>query len=155
MSETIRLAHCGDMAALGTMIHEAIRVGAAGAYSEEQRAAWSPAPRSASAMAERVAGQVVLVAEDEKGLAGVFTLTKAGLLDLAFVRPDRKGDGLAASLHDAIVERAEADGLERLSVEASHLMRRFLERRGWVLVQTRTVHVNGVALENHRMMRQL
>jgi putative acetyltransferase len=155
MPETIRLAHCGDMTALGLLIHDAIRTGAAGAYDDAQREAWSPAPRSASTMAERIEGQTVLVAEDEQGLAGVFTLTRGGLLDLAFVRPDRKGDGLAGRLHDALLESARTAGLERLTVEASHMMRRFLEKRGWILEETQIVHPNGVAMENHRMALSL
>ncbi|MCR9128213.1 MAG: GNAT family N-acetyltransferase [Alphaproteobacteria bacterium] len=155
MTDVIRKAHCGDLGALALLIHDAIHTGAAGAYDEAQRQAWSPAPRSGSEMAARLAGQTVLVAEDDEGLAGVFTLTGDGLLDLAFVRPDRKGDGLAGRLHDALIEAASAAGLKTLTVEASHLMRRFLDKRGWSFVETQTVHPDGVAMENHRMVLHL
>lgn len=155
MTDVIRPAHCGDMAPLALLIHDAIHEGATGAYDEAQRRAWSPAPRSGSEMANRLVGQTVLVAEDERGLAGVFTLTGEGLLDLAFVRPDRKGDGLAGRLHDASIKAARASGLKTLTVEASHLMRRFLDKRGWTFIETQTVHPNGVAMENHRMVLDL
>lgn len=155
MSDTLRLAHCGDMASLGLLIHEAIHVGAAGAYHEAQRNAWAPAPRGGSDMAKRLEGQTVIVAEDQRGLSGVFTLSADGLLDLAFVRPDRKGDGLAGRLYDEITRRAKLAGLCELRVEASHLMRRFLEKRGWRLEATQTVELNGVAMENHRMVLDL
>lgn len=155
MSDTIRRAHCGDLAGLGLLIHDAVHTGAAWAYDARQRAAWSPAPHSARAMAERVAGQSVLVAEDESGLAGVFTLSGDGLLDLAFVRSDRIGDGVAGRLYDALLQTARTAGLERLSVEASHPMRRFLEKRSWTLVKTQTVRPNGVAMENHVMVLHL
>ncbi len=155
MPDLIRKAHCGDMSTLALLIHDSIHTGAAGAYDEAQRRAWSPAPRSGSEMAARLAGQTVLVAEDDEGLAGVFTLASDGLLDLAFVRPDRKGDGLAGRLHEALIEAARAAGLKTLTVEASHLMRRFLEKRGWTFLETQTVHPNGVAMENHRMVLHL
>jgi putative acetyltransferase len=155
MTDVIRMARCGDLSALALLIHDAIHNGAAGAYDEPQRRAWSPAPRSRSDMAARLAGQTVLVAEDDDGLAGVFTLTHEGLLDLAFVRPDRKGDGLAGRLHDALIEAAGAAGLNTLTVEASHLMRRFLAKRGWAFIETQTVTPNGVAMENHRMVLHL
>ncbi|MGX6647588.1 GNAT family N-acetyltransferase [Maricaulaceae bacterium MS644] len=151
-SDTIRLAHCGDMAGLAALIHAAVHEGAAGAYTPDQLAAWSPAPRSAAGMAKRLSGQIILAAEDAAGLSGVFTLTGAGEIDFAYVRPDRKGDGLAGALYDAILQHARARGLATLTVQASHIARRFFEKRGWTLVETQTVRPNGVAMENHRMM---
>ena len=47
MTDRIRLAHCGDMAGLGQLWHDAVHTGAVGAYDEAQRKAWSPAPKSA------------------------------------------------------------------------------------------------------------
>jgi hypothetical protein len=41
--------------------------------------------------------------------------------------------------------------MTRLTVEASHLLRPCLERRGWHLVKTQTLRPNGVALDNHVM----
>jgi len=109
------------------------------------------APMAAGALAQRLGGQTVLVAEDASGLAGVFTLTAEGVLDLAYVRADRKGDGLTGRLHVEILARARAAGLTVLTVEASHLIRRFLEKRGWLLIESQTVRRNGVAIENHKM----
>jgi len=154
-SDTIRPAHCGDMAGLAALIHAAVHQGAAGAYTAQQRAAWSPTPRTASAMAERLSGQIILAAEDARGLSGVFTLTADGETDFAYVRPDRKGDGLAGRLYDAVLAEARRRALTGLTVQASHIARRFFEKRGWTLVETQTVRPNGVAMENHRMMLNL
>ena len=155
MNDTIRLAHCGDMAGLAALVHRAVHEGAAGAYSPAQQDAWSPAPRSAGAMAERLSGQWMLMAEDDHGPAGLFTLTAEGEIDFAYVRPDRKGDGLADRLYDRIVAEARRRGLAALTVQASHVARRFFEKRGWSLVATQTVRPNGVAMENHRMRLDL
>ena len=151
MDDLIRDFRPDDAAGVAILIHRAIHDGAAGAYDEAQRAAWSPEPRTASAMLERLCGQTVLLGEDEDGLAGIFTLTPDGLLDLAFVRVDRKGDGLAGRLHDALIARARDAGLRDLRTEASHIARRFFAKRGWVLERTRTVELRGAALENHVM----
>ncbi|MGJ3233194.1 MAG: GNAT family N-acetyltransferase [Oceanicaulis sp.] len=155
MTDTFRLAHCGDMAGLAALLHRAVHEGAAGAYTPEQRAAWSPAPRSAAAMGERLEGQWILMAEDAAGPAGFFTLTAGGLIDLAYLRPDRKGDGLAGRLYDALLAEADRRGLAVLTVEASHIARRFFEKRGWTVIKTQTVTPGGVAMENHRMMLDL
>ena len=155
MSNRIRLAHCGDMAGLGRLWHDAVHTGAVGAYDEAQRKAWSPAPKSAAFMAERLSGQIILVAEDDQGLAGFFTLTPEGELDMAYVRPDRKGDGLAARLLAAILDEARRRDLTTLTVQASHIARKFFEKHGWTLVQTQTVRPNGVEMQNHRMVLHL
>ena len=155
MTDRIRLAHCGDMAGLGLLWHDAVHTGAVGAYDAAQRKAWSPAPKSAAFMTERLSGQIILVGEDDEGLAGFFTLTPGGELDMAYVRPDRKGDGLASRLHQAILDEARQRGLASLTVQASHIARKFFEKHGWTLAQTQTVRPNGVEMQNHRMILHL
>lgn len=155
MSIKVREFQAEDADALAKMVHAAVHEGAASAYDETQRAAWSPAPRSAEAMRERIRGQFVLLAEDEAGLAGVFTLTDEGCIDLAFVRPDQMGQGTATRLHTEILKAAGRKGLSQLTVEASHLARRFFSKHGWQVIETQTVYAQGVALENHKMVLQL
>lgn len=143
------------MDGLAALLHAAVQEGAAVAYTPEQRRAWSPAPMSAAALARRLAGQSVFVAEDGAGFAGFFTLTGDGEIDFAHVRPDRMGDGLAGRLYEAILIEARRRRLASLTVNASHLARRFFEKRGWVVVKTQTVTPNGVAMENHAMSLDL
>ena len=152
---TIRPYQRSDAAALGALMHNAIRAGAAGAYDAEQRAAWSPAPRSGPAFDERISGQICMVAEDEGGAAGFMTLTEDGLLDLAFVRPDRMGAGLAGALHDRLLVEARRLQLSALRVEASHIARRFFAKRGWRYERTQTLERHGVTIENHIMTYRL
>lgn len=155
MTDRIRLAHCGDMQALAFLWHHAVHEGAQGAYNAQQRAAWSPTPKSAAFMTERLADQVVFVAEDEQGLAGFFSLKPDGELDMAYVRPDRKGDGLAEQLLKAVVTQGRRWALNQLTVQASHIARRFFEKHGWQLDRTQTVTPNGVEMQNHVMTLHL
>jgi len=113
---------------------------------------------SGSALQSRVreiVGNEPALSVSSSETSDVFTFTAEGVLDLAYVRADRKGDGLAGRLHDEILSRAMAAGLTVLTVEASHLMRRFLEKRGWSLIETQTVRRNDVAIENHKMSLSL
>lgn len=155
MTDTVRAMRDEDAVPLAQLVHRAIHEGASGAYTLEQRIAWSPAPKSADMFLDRVAGQLVLVAEDEIGLSGLFTLTDEGLLDLAFVRPDKMGKGTATALYRKLLEGARERDLARLTVEASHLARRFFEKQGWQCLETQTVTPNGVAMQNHRMILDL
>ena len=151
MVDSLRRARPDDMAGLAELWYAAVHEGAASAYDAEQRQAWMPHVLSAEVMAQRIAGQICIVGEDAQGPAGFFTLTRDGVIDLAYVRPDRMGDGLAGRLYERILEEAKALGLSELRVDASHLARRFFEKRGWRLVRTQTVRPSGVAMQNHVM----
>ena len=48
MTYSIRAYTSGDAPELASLIHEAVTIGAARAYTREERAAWSPAPASAT-----------------------------------------------------------------------------------------------------------
>ena len=155
MTDTLRRYTPSDASALALLIHNAIHEGASSAYSSEQLHAWSPKPKSLADIKHRLHDQICVIAEDETGIAGVMTIKGAGLLDLAFVRADRKGDGLASRLYEALLSHARPLKFTKLSVQASHLARPFFEKKGWRLIKTQTVSVNGVQMENHEMALHL
>ncbi|MEO1039464.1 MAG: GNAT family N-acetyltransferase [Pseudomonadota bacterium] len=152
---TIRPYRQSDAEALSHLMHQAIHEGAAGAYDKAQRQAWSPAPWPDARFSQRIAGQHCRVGVDASGAAGFMTLTAEGRIDLAFVRPDRMGSGLAGALYEALLVTARQEGFSRLTVEASHLARPFFERRGWTLERSQTIERDGISLENHLMAMEL
>jgi len=151
MSVTIRDYRAEDAPHLAAILHDAVRTGAARAYDNAQREAWSPAPKAPGELHARLAPQTVFVAEDEAGACGFMTLAANGHLDMAFVLPRVQGRGAAAALYAALLDTARQRRLSGLHCEASHLFRPFLEKRGWRLVEAETVTIDGVALERFRM----
>ncbi|MEM7518772.1 MAG: GNAT family N-acetyltransferase [Planctomycetota bacterium] len=139
----------GDPA--GELFFESIRVGAAEAYSECERAAWASAPPQGEAWNQRLQQPISLVAEDERGLAGFMTLTAENCIDLAFVRSDRIGQGVAKALYDELLGRALALGKKKLFVQASLMARPFFERQGWTVREERRPVLDGVELTCFRM----
>jgi hypothetical protein len=65
----LRLYRTEDAEGLARVFHEAVQTGAARAYSQAQRDAWSPRPKTAEALHKRLAPQTVWVAEDMKDCA--------------------------------------------------------------------------------------
>lgn len=147
----IRQFRPDDAAALRVIFEQAVLQGSAGFYDEVQRKAWAEAPNASPAWTTRLGDQITVVAERDGGLAGFMTLGHDGHLDLAFVRPDCMGTGLAASLHDRLLAIAMEKGLSRLTTEASHLARRFFLKQGWVEQAEQTVWIGDVQLTNFRM----
>ena len=152
----LRPARAGDGSALATLMHAAVHRGTGDHYTDAQRAAWSPAPPAGPEWDHRLlSGYTVVAEEARQGPVGFATLGDDGHLDLFYVAPDRRGGATAPALHDAVLARGRALGLAVLSTEASHLARRFLERRGWRCLARQSVIRHGVALTNFRMERDL
>lgn len=150
-SLTIR-AYCEtDSEQLSVLIHDSVRLGAAGRYTYRQLEAWSPSPRPPAELHARLAPQTVWIAEDSQGLAGMMSLESDGNIDMAFVHPRVQGQGVGALLLDTLTGHARSAGLATLRTDASHLFRDFLEQRGWALVASQQVERYGVKLTNHRM----
>ncbi len=129
-----------------------VRVDAASQYTEEQRCAWVPSASIEDWWTPRLIDGTAWVAEDAAGLAGLIALRDDGHLDLFFVVSRARGAGAATSLYDALMNEARARNLDQLTSDASHLARRFLERREWESVAEEKVSRSGVPLTRFKMV---
>ena len=132
-----------------------MRYGTQQHYDQKQREAWAPTIPDTAAWTERLRSVTTFVAEDDSGIAGFMTLGSDGYIDLAFVRPDVIGQGVAYQLYRTLERAASRSGLARLYTEASDVARPFFERQGWRVAETQTVNRSGVSLTNHRMEKLL
>jgi len=156
MTLALRPYRAADQAACAAVFHRAVREGAARFYDAAQREAWAPAGSGADhAAPDRLLAQWCVVAERDGRVAGFMSLTPRGYLDMAFVLPEEMGRGTAAALHDALLARARAAGLARLTTHASHLARRFFARQGWRVDAAETVAMRGQRLDRFAMSRDL
>lgn len=140
-----------DAGPLADLFFDAVRIGAAPKYPAEVLAAWAPERPTAEGFGQRLAGLETFVATDEHGAAGFFSVRGDGYLDLAFVRPDCRGTGVADALHAAVLSWAKGQGLGQLHVEASRMARPFFLRMGWQMVAAQHVERLGQQIENFRM----
>ncbi len=153
---TVRPFREDDAAAAAQLFFESVRAGAGDNYTEEQRRAWAPqVPRGKEWLQKFKGSALALVAEDAKGLAGFMTLHADGYLDLAYVRADAIGTGVAKSLYAEVEKHARHMGLTELTSDASHKARAFFERQGWETVSDQTPVRLGIAMTNYRMRKPL
>ncbi len=131
MARTIRLYRPEDRAAVKRVYYRAIREGTADLLTEAERAAWAPTPDPDPATPDKLVDQWCWIAEEDGRATGFMSLCPDGLLDMAFVIPEVRGDGTAAALYDTLLAKANAAALPRLTVIASPFSHRFLARRGW------------------------
>ncbi|MGJ8532660.1 MAG: GNAT family N-acetyltransferase [Alphaproteobacteria bacterium] len=140
-----------DASAAANLFFEAVQTGAKAAYTQEQRNAWAPAIPDVATWRDRMAAQYSVMAYQGGELLGFMTLTKVGVIDLAFVHPRAMGSGVAGKLYDVIIKEARARKLPTLQTRASHMARRFFEKRDWSVVQQQTAVRGDVELINFRM----
>lgn len=152
----LRHARPDDAPAISALFHASVHEVGAHDYTPEQCAAWSPAPRPASAYVDWMSdGRVVLVAEDAGRVLGFIDLEADGHIDLFYCAPEAAGKSVGRALYGALEMLARKNGHARLYVEASEAARRFFLRAGFAELHRRDFERNGVAIHNFAMEKRL
>jgi putative acetyltransferase len=146
-------AEDGETAA--AIFFDAVHNGTADVYSAAQRNAWAGAAPDPARWRKRFANVSGVAAEVDGVMAGFMTLDAEGYIDLAFVRSGLSGRGVGRALYDRIEARARAEGMDRLTVEASITARPFFERMGWRVDAAQVVVKQDIGLTNYRMSKLL
>ena len=146
----IRRATPNDYDALADVMFDAVRHGAS-QYTEAQREAWLPRPRSGASWAERLNAQIVYVAARSTHLSGFMSLATDGYIDLAFIRPSDQGSGVFRRLYAAIETASRNNGATRLWVHASLMAQAPFAAMGFSIIKQETVEVGGQFLDRFKM----
>jgi putative acetyltransferase len=146
-----------DAAALAHLFHAAVHGIAALHYSPEQVHAWSGSPVAPERVAARARdGRTLLVAVDSEDRPLAYGDVEAdGHIDHLFCAPDHAGTGVTAELYRALEAAARAQGIPRLTVEASEPGRRFFLKHGFTELHRRDFEIRGVPIHNYAMEKRL
>lgn len=124
-------------------------------YSEAQQEAWAAASEDEAEFGKRLASGLTLVATLDGAPVGFASLKGKDHLDLLYVHPAAVGQGVAASLCDALEKLAAARGAKNLMVDASDNAAEFFLKRGYEAQRRNTVSLNGEWLANTTMHKSL
>lgn len=155
MKPNLRPLRREDSAQAVHVFHDAIMNGAATHYSLAQRQAWAGPKPDIDGWRNRFDGVDGFAAEIDGTLVGFMTLDRHGYIDLAFVHSSVAGRGIGRSLHQAIVAKAQQDGIATLTTQASERAMPFFASLGWQVEQRQTIEKHGVMLTNYRMSKPL
>ena len=151
LTPAVRPYRTGDRAACALVFYRAVREGTAAFYNQAQREAWAPSPEPDWSEPCKLERQWCWVAERGGRIVGFMSLEPSGYLDMAFVLPEEMGRGTAVALYAALLAKARDAGLERMTVIASHLARRFFARRGWRVDRAEDLLADGQVYEVFHM----
>ncbi len=149
-----RWASAGDYALLADIMFDAVRNGASG-YSEQQRAAWVPARREGPDWAARLAGQEIVLAEEDGQAVGFVSLAQGGYVDFAYIRPQAQHSGLFRQLMARIIERAIERRDVALRTHASIMAEPAFERLGFIVRKREQVAIGDQNIDRCEMELRL
>ena len=124
-------------------------------YSEAQQIAWASTADDEEKFGARLTGELTLVATLQGAPVGFASLKGADHIDMLYVHPGAIGQGVAATLCDALEKLAGARGAKALTVEASDTAERFFAKRGYAATQRNSVTVGDEWLANTTMTKTL
>ncbi|HEX9933156.1 MAG TPA: GNAT family N-acetyltransferase, partial [Allosphingosinicella sp.] len=145
-----RWASADDYDLLGQIMFDAVRNGES-RYSEAQRAAWAPAPRSGPEWAARLESQEIVLADRDGEAVGFVSLAAGGYVDFAYIRPEAQHSALFRRLVARIAERAAAKGEPLLWTHASLTAEAAFERLGFTVRRRERVELGGESFERCEM----
>ena len=143
-----------DHAALAELVYDAVRSGPS-PYTQAQRAAWMPAPRSGPAWSERLSDQTIIVEENDREIRGFMSLRRDGYIDFAYIRPSYRGVGVFRRLFGEVQALAAARGDTRLWVHASLMAEPAFTAMGFRIIRRETVAIGDEALDRFEMEMRL
>lgn len=147
----VRRYQHADASACAVLFYRAVHEGAAGAYTEAERAAWVQDVPETAFWDKRLSNDTCFVAEREGAVVGFMTLEGDGFIGLAYVAPEEMGRGTAAALYAALLNEATVKRLKSLTTEASYLAKPFFEKFDWQVILPQKIERNGVAIANFKM----
>ena len=124
-------------------------------YSETQQQAWASAAEDEEGFGKRLASTLTLVATLQGSPVGFASLKGIDHIDMLYVHPGAAGQGVAATLCDALEKLAKGRGAKSLTVDASDNAAEFFAKRGYEARQRNTVSVGGEWLANTTMQKRL
>jgi len=149
-----RWATAADSDLLADIMFDAVRNGES-RYTEEQRAAWVPAPRCGADWCERLERQDIVIAEQGGRAVGFVSLAGGGYVDLAYIRPEAQHTGLFRQLLTHIVSRAVEKGEPLLWTHASLMAEPAFEKLGFSIRKRERVHIGHQGFDRCEMEKSL
>lgn len=123
-------------------------------YTKEQQNAWCSLPVDYEYWKWRCELKRPFLYTDGDVVVGFLELDSDGHIDCVYTHPNYQRKGVAQALLSNAIEICDELNIERMYVEASHLIRPLFEKNGFTLTSPNVVIRNGVALPNWFMERK-
>ena len=150
----VREATADDYGAIADVMFNAVRHGRS-EYTEEQRRAWVPQPRSGCDWVARLDSQTIFVAMNSKSVIGFMSLAANGYIDFAYIQPFAQGTGVFRRLYQSIEKLAQNNGVARLWVHASLMAQPAFATMGFAITKREVIDFGEQCLARFEMEKRI
>ncbi|MEM6526104.1 MAG: GNAT family N-acetyltransferase [Bacteroidota bacterium] len=149
-----RTAAGSDLDTILELFIKSIRHTCKNDYSYEQINAWIASVKDRDKWLKRISEQYFILIEVTNRLAGFASLANSNYIDLMYVHPHFKRQGIATSL---IRELLASTNASEITTDASISAEPFFEKHGFEVVKENRFKLRGVEITNYRMtlLRQI
>jgi len=144
-----------DAQALAAIFRASIEELTAEDYSPAQQTAWMSAAEDEEGFATHLAKQLTLVATIAREAVGFASLKGTDRIDMLYVHPRAAGQGVGKALCDALEALAASRNAKTIMVDSSDTAQAFFTHRGYTAHQRNLVMMDGEALGNVSMRKDL
>lgn len=152
---SFRVASQGDLNVLQELFVDTITAVCQKDYSPEQIKAWTASVQNTKRWTDLINDQYVLLAIDEKTIAGFASLKDDSYLDFFYVHKNYQSKGVAKQLYQKIEATAKTKGVKEISSDISITAKPFFESRGFVALKKQKNQVHDAFLINYKMVKSL
>jgi len=153
IAPTVRQAAAADIPQLAQLYYTTVMQNAPQHYTPAQTQAWANFAQDPTAFAQFFDGVTTLVMEIDSDILGFAGIAADGHVTAIYVRSDRLGSGIGSQLMEALLQYAEAQGMQRLYAEASEFSLGLFLKFGFQQFDTEVVDRNGVQFRRYLMER--
>jgi putative acetyltransferase len=157
MTETIALrpALAADAPLLAGLFRASVEELAQEDYNDAQIEAWTAIADDEEAFAQKLAGELTIVALVRGEIAGFASLKGADHLDMLYVHPNFARQGVATQLCEAMEKLAGARKAATITTDASDCAQPFFAARHYAPQKRNMVFLGDEVLGNTTMTKQL
>lgn len=154
MTLILRPAQIRNIQALQALYKSTIEQSCINDYTDEQIRVWAASALNDERWKKRIEGQYFLVAIIDNEIVGFASLENQNYIDMMYVHHHHLRKGIAGLLMDALEDEARKYQVKELHSNVSKTARPFFERRGFEVVKENWVKLNGVSINNYKMVKQ-
>ena len=148
----IRQYTSNDAQDLANIYYNTIHTINAQDYTEEQIHAWAPSTSlELTGWKKKWENIIPLVALMDNKIVGFAEFESNGHIDCFYVHHEHQGYGVGSSLMNAIFNKTNTLGLQRVFAEVSITAKPFFESKGFKVVKQQKVSIRGTELTNFVM----
>ena len=124
-------------------------------YSKYEINAWSQGAENIENWIHRINTHHFLLAETNKSLAGMASITDEGYLDVIYVNHNYQSQGIASTLLLKMENHTKSLGHNTITSDVSITAKPFFLYKGFKVVKPQLVLCRGVVLRNYHVVKEL